>query len=57
MRNKQVYFGDIDDDLLEYANTIPNFSTWVKRQLQAEMLVGKREGVKRQVKPRKDIDR
>jgi len=39
--NKQVYFGEVDSDILQYANSLPNFSTWVKRHLYREMIGGK----------------
>jgi len=40
MPNKQVYFGEVDNDILQYANKLPNFSTWVKRHLYREMIGG-----------------
>ena len=34
---KAVYFGDTDHEILEYANSINNFSEWVKSRLKDDL--------------------
>ena len=34
---KAVYFGDTEEEILNYANSINNFSEWVKSRLNEEM--------------------